>query len=420
MFSWLAIHLEHPRICCLDSFPMMSFWFLELYLQEDIKITLHMLQIYFIHPWRQSFDIPGLAQCLDTLNSGEAAQEGHTKLRDDRVWDQNTAEFYLQVHWEKELLQSNLGWERFEHVWTISFGACLLEVPVYDFVSSRRSATAVRNVAPADVAPRCRGWRAMSVYDCSPVSYDVDITWGFTSSVSDFGHLYVATIPFALYEVILEGILVLHLPETLGSALVKWIGVGLWRLFPLSKKIMGVSGVDLDVSHGMSHMSMSLKCFFQDVEAMSHEDLCWHGRRCAPCPSHPTRHRWAWLGHIGTVKNYGTKILFIRILWDIDETTLSSRLRFTSIHFQWVTIVSGGRDVETVIRQYTRFVKPSFEKYILPSRNNADSRPKTIKDVWCLSRGCSEPFAEPLQLKHLNRSATFELQPIFQYQRGRM
>jgi len=34
--------------------------------------------------------------------------------------------------------------------------------------------------------------------------------------------------------------------------------------------------------------------------------------------------------------------------------------------------VERGRDVEGVIRQYTRFVKPSFNKYILPSKNNAD------------------------------------------------
>ncbi|CAE7629712.1 UKL2, partial [Symbiodinium pilosum] len=34
--------------------------------------------------------------------------------------------------------------------------------------------------------------------------------------------------------------------------------------------------------------------------------------------------------------------------------------------------VERGRDVEGVIRQYTRFVKPSFERYILPSKNNAD------------------------------------------------
>ena len=34
--------------------------------------------------------------------------------------------------------------------------------------------------------------------------------------------------------------------------------------------------------------------------------------------------------------------------------------------------VERGRNVEGVIRQYTRFVKPSFERYILPSKNNAD------------------------------------------------
>jgi len=34
--------------------------------------------------------------------------------------------------------------------------------------------------------------------------------------------------------------------------------------------------------------------------------------------------------------------------------------------------VQRGRDVEGVITQYTRFVKPSFEKYVLPSKLNAD------------------------------------------------
>jgi len=119
----------------------------------------------------QSFDIVGLTTCLDTLSRGEAAQ-----------------------------------------------------VPVYDFVTSRRSAM-VRNVAPADV-------------------------------------------------VILEGILVLHLPETLQRC----------------------------------HMKI-----FVDTD---------------------------------------------------DDVRLARRIRRDT--------VERGRDVEAVIRQYTRFVKPSFEKYILPSRNNAD------------------------------------------------
>lgn len=120
----------------------------------------------------EAFDVKCLANCLDTLSKGELAQ-----------------------------------------------------VPVYDFVTSRRSTTSVRNVAPADV-------------------------------------------------VILEGILVLHLPETL--------------------------------------------------------------RRC-----------------------------HMKIFVDTDDDVrLARRIRRDT--------VERGRDVEAVIQQYTRFVKPSFEKYILPSRNNAD------------------------------------------------
>ncbi|CAK8994798.1 unnamed protein product [Durusdinium trenchii] len=47
-----------------------------------------------------------------------------------------------------------------------------------------------------------------------------------------------------------------------------------------------------------------------------------------------------------------------------DDVRLARRIRRDT--------VERGRDVEAVIKQYTRFVKPSFEKYILPSRNNAD------------------------------------------------
>lgn len=35
-------------------------------------------------------------------------------------------------------------------------------------------------------------------------------------------------------------------------------------------------------------------------------------------------------------------------------------------------IVSRGRDVEGVISQYTRFVKPAFDKFVGPSRKHAD------------------------------------------------
>ena len=47
-----------------------------------------------------------------------------------------------------------------------------------------------------------------------------------------------------------------------------------------------------------------------------------------------------------------------------DDVRLARRIRRDT--------VERGRDVEGVIRQYTRFVKPSFDKYILPSKNNAD------------------------------------------------
>jgi uridine kinase len=47
-----------------------------------------------------------------------------------------------------------------------------------------------------------------------------------------------------------------------------------------------------------------------------------------------------------------------------DDVRLARRIRRDT--------VERGRDVEGVISQYTRFVKPSFEKYILPSKSNAD------------------------------------------------
>ncbi|CAJ1367161.1 unnamed protein product, partial [Effrenium voratum] len=47
-----------------------------------------------------------------------------------------------------------------------------------------------------------------------------------------------------------------------------------------------------------------------------------------------------------------------------DDVRLARRIRRDT--------VERGRDVESVILQYTRFVKPAFEKWILPSRTNAD------------------------------------------------
>ena len=31
-----------------------------------------------------------------------------------------------------------------------------------------------------------------------------------------------------------------------------------------------------------------------------------------------------------------------------------------------------GRDIDNVIKQYTKFVKPAFDSYVAPSRRNAD------------------------------------------------
>ena len=57
--------------------------------------------------------------------------------------------------------------------------------------------------------------------------------------------------------------------------------------------------------------------------------------------------------------------LHMKIFVDTDDDVrLARRIRRDT--------VERGRDVEAVIRQYTRFVKPSFERYILPSRSNAD------------------------------------------------
>lgn len=47
-----------------------------------------------------------------------------------------------------------------------------------------------------------------------------------------------------------------------------------------------------------------------------------------------------------------------------DDTRLARRIKRDT--------VERGRDVGGVIEQYTRFVKPSFDKYVLPSKRNAD------------------------------------------------
>lgn len=47
-----------------------------------------------------------------------------------------------------------------------------------------------------------------------------------------------------------------------------------------------------------------------------------------------------------------------------DDLRLARRIRRDT--------VERGRDVESVINQYTRFVKPSFDSYVMPSKNNAD------------------------------------------------
>ena len=57
--------------------------------------------------------------------------------------------------------------------------------------------------------------------------------------------------------------------------------------------------------------------------------------------------------------------LHMKIFVDTDDDTrLARRIRRD--------VSARGRDVDGVIKQYTRFVKPSFDSFVLPSKKRAD------------------------------------------------
>mmetsp|Transcript_63594 Transcript_63594/g.196932 ORF Transcript_63594/g.196932 Transcript_63594/m.196932 type:complete len:478 (+) Transcript_63594:53-1486(+) len=86
----------------------------------------------------------------------------------------------------------------------------------------------------------------------------------------------------------------------------------------------------------------------------------------------------------------------MRIFVDTDDDVrLARRIRRDT--------VERGRDVESVLSQYTRFVKPAFEKYVLPSKQNADVIIPWMQDNTVAVNLITEHIRTKLQISDLRR-----------------